>query len=161
MLLFPFCVIQYAHVPCVTGFQHIFFFLKIVIEGIRGQSYKGDIAIDDLRIDDSPCPPEGHFFFFAWLCIIGFWTDFFFLKILLRFVFYNCNVNRYFINTGSCDFEQKSFCTWLNVPNGNRSVGLDDFDWTLGSGSTPSFRTGPSSDHTTGTAVGKLEKNVY
>ena len=60
--------------------------------------------------------------------------------------------------TGSCDFEQKSFCTWLNVPNANRSVGLDDFDWTLGSGSTPSWQTGPSSDHTTGTAVGKLEK---
>jgi len=39
--------------------QLIFFFLKIVIEGIRGQSYKGDIAIDDLWIDDSPCPPEG------------------------------------------------------------------------------------------------------
>lgn len=32
---------------------------KILFEGIRGQSYKGDIAIDDLSIDDSPCPPEG------------------------------------------------------------------------------------------------------
>lgn len=40
-------------------FQLIFFFLKIVIEGVRGQSYKGDIAIDDLWIDDSPCPPAG------------------------------------------------------------------------------------------------------
>ena len=57
--------------------------------------------------------------------------------------------------TGSCDFEEKSFCTWLNVPNGNRSIGLDDFDWTLGSGSTPSWQTGPSTDHTTGTSLGK------
>lgn len=40
----------------------VVFFLKIVIEGIRGQSYQGDIAIDDLWIDDSPCPPEGHYF---------------------------------------------------------------------------------------------------
>lgn len=70
----------------------------------------------------------------------------------------SCWVNHYFLNAGSCDFEQKSFCTWLNVPNANRSVGLDDFDWTLGSGSTPSWQTGPSTDHTTGTAVGKFEK---
>lgn len=80
MLLFPFCVIQYAHVPCVTGFQHIFFFLKIVIEGIRGQSYKGDIAIDDLRIDDSPCPPEGHFFFSLDFALSVSELIFFFLK---------------------------------------------------------------------------------
>lgn len=62
-----------------------------------------------------------------------------------------------FLNTGSCDFEKKSFCAWLNVPNGNRSSGLDDFDWTLGSGSTPSWQTGPSSDHTTGSAVGRFK----
>ena len=62
----------------------------------------------------------------------------------------------FYITAGSCDFEEKSFCTWLNVPNANRSVGLDDFDWTLGSGSTPSYLTGPSTDHTTGTAVGEF-----
>ena len=56
--------------------------------------------------------------------------------------------------TGSCDFEEKSFCSWLNVPNGNKSLGLDDFDWTLGSGSTPSWQTGPSTDHTTGSSLG-------
>jgi hypothetical protein len=55
---------------------------------------------------------------------------------------------------GSCDFEQKSLCTWINVANANRSVGLDDFDWTLGSGGTGSYQTGPSTDHTTGTAAG-------
>lgn len=62
--------------------------------------------------------------------------------------------------TGSCDFEEKSFCTWLNVPNANRSVGLDDFDWTLGSGSTPSWQTGPSTDHTTGTSVGEFSRQI-
>jgi len=63
MLLFPSCVIQYANVPCVIDFQYIAIFVKIVIEGIRGQSYQGDIAIDDVWIDDSPCPPEGHLYF--------------------------------------------------------------------------------------------------
>ena len=70
MLLFPICVVQYADVPFVICFQYILIFLKIVIEGIRGQSYQGDIAIDDLWIDDSPCPPEGHFTFY--FCIIIF-----------------------------------------------------------------------------------------
>ena len=50
-------------------FQYILIFLKIVIEGITGQSYQGDIAIDDLWIDDSPCPPEGHFTFYFFIII--------------------------------------------------------------------------------------------
>lgn len=49
---------------CVTKFHNTlinfpYFFSKIVIEGVRGQSYAGDIAVDDVWIDDSPCPPEG------------------------------------------------------------------------------------------------------
>ena len=52
--------------PFVPGFQYTLILLKIVIEGIRGQSYQGDIAIDDLWIDDSPCPPEGHSYFFTY-----------------------------------------------------------------------------------------------
>ncbi|EDO47787.1 predicted protein [Nematostella vectensis] len=86
---------------------------SIVFEGIRGQSYLGDIAIDDVWMEDTPCPPPG-----------------------------------------SCDFEQKSLCSWVNVKNANRSVGLDDFDWILGSGDTASYQTGPSVDHTLGTATG-------
>ena len=30
----------------------------------------------------------------------------------------------------------------------------DDFDWTIASGSTPTLRTGPNRDHTTGTSGG-------
>ena len=67
---------------------------KILFEGIRGQSYKGDIAIDDLSIDDSPCPPEGcssyliiqclrrvfmNWFFNShfkiWLCLVSYAND--------------------------------------------------------------------------------------
>lgn len=49
--------------------------LKIVIEGIRGQSYAGDIAIDDLWIDDSPCPPEGCYAFSLYCLIISSHVD--------------------------------------------------------------------------------------
>jgi hypothetical protein len=33
-------------------------FLQFVIEGVRGESYDGDIAIDDISLMDS-CPPRG------------------------------------------------------------------------------------------------------
>ena len=43
-------------------------------------------------------------------------------------------------------------CTWVNSPN----VLEDEFDWTRGSGSTPSNFTGPLIDHTTGTKKGHI-----
>lgn len=42
-------------------------------------------------------------------------------------------------------------CTWVNSPN----VLEDEFDWTRGSGGTPSQFTGPKIDHTTGSAKGQ------
>ena len=59
---------------------------------------------------------------------------------------------------GACDFESQSFCTWNQVPNKFNTSGYDDFDWVLGSGSTPSYGTGPTVDHTKGTALGKKNK---
>ena len=32
---------------------------QLVFEGIRGASYQGDIAIDDVELLDNPCPPPG------------------------------------------------------------------------------------------------------
>lgn len=56
----------------------------------------------------------------------------------------------YFIcPAGDCDFE-KGMCTWVNSPN----IVEDEFDWTRGSGATPSNFTGPATDHTTGTTKG-------
>jgi len=41
-------------------------------------------------------------------------------------------------------------CTWTNA------AGVDDFDWTLGQGTTGTTRTGPAADHTLGNATGKV-----
>ena len=46
-----------------------------------------------------------------------------------------------------CDFENGN-CEWENIMN-------DKFDWTRSNGGTSTFGTGPSTDHTTGTALGK------
>ena len=43
-----------------------------------------------------------------------------------------------------CNFDT-NLCNWKNVQ------GEDDFDWTRNRGSTGSYGTGPSTDHTTGT----------
>ena len=40
-------------------------------------------------------------------------------------------------------------CTWTNTRAG------DNFDWLRKSGSTQSISTGPASDHTIGTFLGK------
>ena len=48
---------------------------------------------------------------------------------------------------GNCDFERDK-CGYTNKP------GIDQFDWLLGNGGTSSSTTGPTSDHTTKTALG-------
>ena len=55
---------------------------------------------------------------------------------------------------GACDFEKDDWCTWTNADR------EDKFDWLVGSGATPSFSTGPSTDHTTGLFV-CFVNNVY
>ncbi|KAK0068562.1 MAM and LDL-receptor class A domain-containing protein 2, partial [Biomphalaria pfeifferi] len=50
-------------------------------------------------------------------------------------------------SSDSCNFES-GFCTWANVRIG------DNFDWIIGSGSTPSFNTGPQADNTVGDGTG-------
>ena len=53
-----------------------------------------------------------------------------------------------------CDFEDSSMCNWQNKPG-------DDFDWSRGDGDTPSIQTGPSTDHTLGTSLGKCQGIYY
>ncbi|XP_077978860.1 MAM and LDL-receptor class A domain-containing protein 1-like [Glandiceps talaboti] len=78
---------------------------QVVIEGVKGSGIEGDIAIDDVNLQTTPCPEPGE-----------------------------------------CDFEIDN-CDWTNLLT-------DDFDWIRLSGSTTSTSTGPSVDHTTGTAQG-------
>ncbi|XP_062511968.1 MAM and LDL-receptor class A domain-containing protein 1-like isoform X2 [Corticium candelabrum] len=47
----------------------------------------------------------------------------------------------------TCDFES-GFCGWKNLPR-------NDLNWRLMSGSTPSVGTGPTTDHTKGTSLGR------
>ena len=53
-----------------------------------------------------------------------------------------------------CDFEDPKICGYTQDQG-------DIFDWTKGSGNTTSIRTGPSSDHTYGTAFGKSITSLY
>lgn len=51
------------------------------------------------------------------------------------------------IFSGDCDFES-GMCTYDNTQT------EDQFDWLRNAGATPSWRTGPSVDHTLGTGFG-------
>ena len=49
-----------------------------------------------------------------------------------------------------CDFENNN-CYFDNY---NKAAKMDDFDWKIANGGTPSLGTGPATDHTTGTKYG-------
>ena len=51
--------------------------------------------------------------------------------------------------TGDCNFET-GMCTYDNTQ------AEDQFDWLRNAGGTPSWKTGPSVDHTLGTTLGKV-----
>lgn len=52
-----------------------------------------------------------------------------------------------------CDFET-SLCSWSQDKT-------DNFDWTRANDHTASYGTGPSRDHTRGTALGNIYILVY
>ena len=45
---------RFENVHCVIGTSY--FCVQLVFEGVRGSSYRGDIAIDDIQLKDGPCP---------------------------------------------------------------------------------------------------------
>lgn len=66
----------------------------------------------------------------------------FFVKANYQYILYTYMFKKktyWFV--GNCDFESRTFCTWVNLQN-------DDFDWLVGSGGTASSFTGPQQDHT-------------
>lgn len=54
----------------------------------------------------------------------------------------------YFFPGGVCDFQQ-DLCSYTQDKT-------DDFDWTRLKGKTPTSGTGPLTDHTLGTGLGKI-----
>ena len=105
---------QQASVDIPTNAQHI-----LIIEGVRGTTYLGDIAIDDVRITRTTCanqPP------------------------LFTAPATGPSTTPFPATSLDCDFEL-GLCQWAQDTN-------DDFDWISNTGSTLSGHTGPSTDHT-------------
>ncbi|XP_046571399.1 MAM and LDL-receptor class A domain-containing protein 1-like [Haliotis rubra] len=102
---------------------------SIVFEGVRGRSYSGDIAIDDITFTTSNCgilPPNA-----------------------TAAPQTTAQVTTQAVGKGAfdCDF-QNDFCGWV------QSSKADQFDWTRHRGSTGSAGTGPTSDHSLGNSNG-------
>ncbi|XP_041367445.1 MAM and LDL-receptor class A domain-containing protein 2-like [Gigantopelta aegis] len=136
---------SWRHVEIMIGPDSNF---KILLEARRGPSYRGDIAIDDVKFVNCQPPmviaagcSRSQFTCSNQYCIdpnkqCDFADD--------------CGDNSDEMITvckasypGRCDFEP-TFCgsSWQQEIN-------DDFDWILHSGTTPTPGTGPSIDHTT------------
>ncbi|XP_013402242.2 MAM and LDL-receptor class A domain-containing protein 1-like, partial [Lingula anatina] len=90
---------------------------QLVFEAIRGSSYTGDIAIDDISVNPGPCPSIAPT-----------------TTMKPRAIVLNCDFSK-----DLCGFVQST---------------TDNLDWLRRSGSTPSSNTGPTADHTTGSASG-------
>lgn len=104
---------------------------QITFEGVRGQSYSGDIAIDDVEFVVGTCPivpvrakPTN-----PWTTPSSAPT--------VTTVGPTAAPSKW-----DCNFET-NFCTWIQDTS-------DRFNWTRAKGSTTSYNTGPTSDHTTG-----------
>ncbi|XP_061660532.1 MAM and LDL-receptor class A domain-containing protein 1 [Syngnathoides biaculeatus] len=117
---------------------------QVVFRAKRGISYMGDVVIDDVGFvdcalpppSDVPCTPEQYVCGNS-RCIAR--------DDMCDFIDHCGDVSdedpyicKGFI--GRCNFEF-DLCSW-------RQNSEDDFDWQIKAGSTPTFGTGPSTDHT-------------
>jgi hypothetical protein len=147
------------HRGIVTLLNNVDF--QVVIEGIHGLDYQGDIGLDDISftpqcvqdptgvlpsIIPPTTPPINKCGVGQMACNDGECrnaTDFCNFR-------YDCRDRSDEDNCPSvCTFENNNFCSWTNAKTG------DQFDWSFGSGGTPSAGTGPSIDHTTSSKTGK------
>ncbi|XP_061173555.1 MAM and LDL-receptor class A domain-containing protein 2-like [Saccostrea echinata] len=129
---------------------------RVVIEGIRGKGYHGDIAIDDMSFT-SGCKLATSYHLPQALTTIG-----------------PCGAGKGQCNNGqcikynmfcdfktdcsdgsdeqscpsTCNFDNGQFCNWQNDLNTNT------LNWTIGSNNNPS--PSPTTDHTTGSVAGKF-----
>ncbi|XP_066300036.1 MAM and LDL-receptor class A domain-containing protein 1-like [Branchiostoma lanceolatum] len=91
---------------------------QVAFEGVRGTSFRGDIALDDIRLTQLPCSP-----------------------------IVNPSASPLPPTGDTCTFGDPNICGYTQDDS-------DDFDWTRLSGNTPTTNSGPSNDHTLGTAAG-------
>lgn len=51
----------WANLLALFSYLKTLFILQIVFEAVRGISYRGDIALDDISLKDGSCPSSGNF----------------------------------------------------------------------------------------------------
>ncbi|XP_071956932.1 MAM and LDL-receptor class A domain-containing protein 1-like [Antedon mediterranea] len=125
---------------------------QIIIEGVVGSNYQGDIAIDDVEITTGSCGRPGFCDFESDMCA---WTN----DNFDDWDWLRANGNTPSSYTGpttdhttnsdqapgifDCTFEANICSNW------KQDKSTDNFDWTRQRGSTSSVDTGPGFDHTT------------
>ncbi|XP_041817770.1 MAM and LDL-receptor class A domain-containing protein 1 [Chelmon rostratus] len=117
---------------------------QVVFRAKRGISYMGDLVLDDVSFlhcspplpSDQPCTPE------QYTCANGHCIPQDNLCDFINHCGDNSDEDPYICKgfSGRCSFEF-DLCSW-------RQCQQDDFDWLIKAGSTPTFGTGPLSDHT-------------
>lgn len=118
----------------------------VIIEGVIGNGYQGDIALDDLSLTSGPCPqatakPS------VFSCGGSGSTPISANKVC-DFK-QDCSNGADEANCGSCNFDSSdsNLC-------GNIDISAGSFRWQLDNDGTPTNNTGPRFDHTTGSTRG-------
>ncbi|KAF6039560.1 hypothetical protein EB796_002123 [Bugula neritina] len=128
-------------------------FYQIVLRTVTGPNYKGDIAIDDIKILRNECQhqlpsttqsPADIGEFIKLMHPLGFEPDTLGLQaggltITPQGLLGKLNTTKVFTLTSdiSCNFEEGYLCPQF------RQSASDDFDWSIGWGETPTAGTGP------------------
>nr|XP_009936237.1 PREDICTED: MAM and LDL-receptor class A domain-containing protein 1 [Opisthocomus hoazin] len=117
---------------------------QVVFRAIRGVSYMGDVAVDDitfedcspLLIPDRPCTSE------EFMCANKYCIPKDSLCDFVNDCADNSDESPIICSTsiGHCNFEF-DLCSWMQDAN-------DNFDWNLRTSSTTKIGTGPATDHT-------------
>ncbi|KAM8967148.1 MAM and LDL-receptor class A domain-containing protein 1 [Pelodytes ibericus] len=117
---------------------------QIVLRALRGVSYVGDVTVDDISFEDcAPMViPDKDCTTDEFMCSNKYCIPKDNLCDFVNDCGDNSDENPYICYSffARCNFEY-DLCDWNQDKN-------DDFDWNLRAGSTPTFGTGPATDHT-------------
>ncbi len=59
---------------------------QLVIEGIVGNGFQGDISVDDLAVNQGPCPASSKFFIFLFLIFLFYFFQLFVISKVVIYV---------------------------------------------------------------------------